>query len=388
MRILIAMAQFGLGGAESYSVTVAEQLERLGHPTTLFAAGATEHGRELAAARGLTLKVGDPVTLADLEGVDAAIVQDAASAYALAGSQIPQVFVVHGLVPFEHPGQALKPPPPVIALNDRIGRRAAAFGSRPEVVRMRQPIDIERFRPRSPARQRARRVLVFSNYLDANRMAIVRGACERLGLELAQLGVTSEPTLDPREEIAEADIVVGYGRSVLEGMAMGRAAYVWDRSGGDGWVTPENYEALESDGFSGAATDAVIDIERMCEDFAAYRPELGALGPDLVRPHVATKHVEALVPLLGGAEAPAADGELETMALLVRAEARAANRALGYEAELRRAADRTERFRLMAEAEHEARMRAEADLRELLGSKAWRLTSFLRQAGSRLRRRP
>ena len=41
--------------------------------------------------------------------------------------------------------------------------------------------------------------------------------------------------------MADADIVVGYGRSVLEAMAMGRAAYVWDHAGGDGWVTPETY---------------------------------------------------------------------------------------------------------------------------------------------------
>ena len=32
-------------------------------------------------------------------------------------------------------------------------------------------------------------------------------------------------------------------------------AYVWDTRGGDGWVTPETYPALEADGFTGAATD-------------------------------------------------------------------------------------------------------------------------------------
>jgi hypothetical protein len=388
VKVLIAMAQFGLGGTESYSATVAEQLERMGHPTTLDAPNATDEGRQLAAERGLRLRVADMATLADAEEADAAIVQDAGSAYALAPRGIPQVFVTHGLVPFEHPAQALDPAPPVVVLNDRTGRRAAATGSRPEVVRMRQPIDIERFRPRSPARQKPRRVLVFSNYLDDNRMAIVQGACEKLGLELAQRGVKSEPTLDPREEIAEADIVVGYGRSVLEGMAMGRAAYVWDRGGGDGWVTPETYEALESDGFSGAATDGVIDAERMAADFAAYRPELGTLSYDLVRQHhSAAKHADALVPLLDRTEAPATQGDLEALSLLVRAEARAANRAAQYEAELWRAAERTERFRLMADAEREERERVEGHLETVMNSTSWRLTSSLARAFSRLRRR-
>ena len=83
--------------------------------------------------------------------------------------------------------------------------------------------------------------------------------------------------------MADADIVVGYGRSVLEAMALGRAAYVWDIAGGDGWVTPETYPTLEADGFSGAATDPIIDADRMRADFASYGPELGAFGFDLVR---------------------------------------------------------------------------------------------------------
>jgi hypothetical protein len=37
-----------------------------------------------------------------------------------------------------------------------------------------------------------------------------------------------------------ADIVVGYGRSILEAIACG-VAYVHEHSGSDGWVTAENY---------------------------------------------------------------------------------------------------------------------------------------------------
>jgi hypothetical protein len=401
MRILICLSQFGLGGTETYSVTIAEQLERLGHPTRLFAGHSTSAGRELAASRGLSLTVGDPLASGGLDEVDAVIAQDAAAAYALASKgERRQLFVIHGIASFERPPQALEPAPPVVVLNDRIASRAATLAAGHEIVRLRQPIDLERFRPGRPSRPRARRVLVFSNYLGDDRLAIVEQACAESGLELARLGIRSETSVDPGQAILDADIVVGYGRSVLEAMALGRAAYVWDRGGGDGWVTAETYGALEADGFSGAATGAVVDVERMRADFASYRPELGVLGFDLARKHhSASKHAEALVRLLEQAEPPAFNEEQEALALLVRAEARAANRAgqfevqmglIAAEAEELRAALAAEREtaageRRQAAAEREGRLAAEGELATLLRSSSWRLTAPLRRAMQRLR---
>lgn len=406
MRILIALSQFLLGGTETYSVTVAEQLERLGHPTVIHAPTATGAGRELVASRGLRLAVGDlSAALADLGEVDAVLAQDSAAAYELAGGEdrLRQVFVAHGLASFEHPPAALRPGPQVVVLNDRIGARVAAVASSPQAVRLCQPIDIERYRPRGASRRKARRVLVLSNYLEADRLRLLEGACADLGLELARVGAQKEQRVDTQQAIADADIVVGYGRSVLEGMAMGRAAYVWDRGGGDGWVTPETYPALEADGFSGGATGAVIDAERLHADFAAYRPELGTLGFDLVRTHhAATKHTEALVDLLERADTPVPGGnELEALALLVRAETRATRRAAGLEheakglrnrvRELHDAVDMAQREAAFArEAEDVERTRRAATeelLGVVLGSRSWRLAAPLRRAVTWLRTR-
>ena len=402
MRILITLAHLGLGGTETYSVTVAEQLERLGHPTRLHSARTSPQGRELVASHGLRLSVGDEA-LADLDAVDAVLAQDSGSAYLLAHrARLRQIFVVHGLAPFEHPPALDGPGPEVVALNDRILTRVRALASSPRVVRMHQPIDIERFHPRAASRPRARRLLVLSNTIPADRLRLLEAACADLGLELARVGGEGRGSIAPEEAIAAADIVVGYGRSVLEGMAMGKAAYVWERGGGDGWVTPDTYPALEADGFSGAATDDLIDGERLRADLAAYTPELGACGYDLVRMHhSATKHAEAFVRLLGGEEevperpspAPPADGDLlETLALAVRAEARAANRANGIELEigrLREAFEAERAARLEAEtqlaAERSGRLAAETQLASLVRSRSWRLTSPLRRLRARLR---
>jgi hypothetical protein len=399
MRILISLARFGLGGTETYSATVAEELERLGHQVTLHAEEAYPEGRNMVASRGLRLRCGEPPPPVE---VDAVIAQDAAAAYKLANDRPAprQIFVIHGLAGFEHPPSGLWPHPPVVVLNDRTGRHAAALSSQPEVVRLRQPIDIERFRPRGGCRRRARRVLISSNYLHGDRLRTIEHVCKSLGLELIRYGTVGTRTIEPQAALADSDIVVGYGRSVLEGMAMGRAAYVWDHAGGDGWVTPDSYPALEADGFSGGATDAVIGAERLREDFAGYRPELGEVGYDLVRNHhSATEHAETLVNLLGDALSPTGDDKhLETLALLVRAETRALIRAERLEGELRRTSEqrdaeraRTEdverQLRELLEAERARTEGVERQLQTVLRSRSWRLTALLRKLGARLRRR-
>jgi hypothetical protein len=380
MRVLITLARFGLGGTETYTVTVAEQLERLGHTVTVHAAETSPEGRELLRSRGVQWSVSDPGELGEF---DAVLAQDAASAYSAASRrpELRQVFAIHGFAAYEHPPSGLHPAPPVVVLNDRVARHAAALASRPEVVRMRQPIDIQRFRPRCATRRRPRRVLLMSNYLSGARRQILDDVCRDLGLELAWIGFSGTRTAAPEAAMADADIVVGYGRSVLEGMAMGRPAYVWDYAGGDGWVTPETYPALEADGFAGAATDAIIDADRLRADFTDYRPELGSFGFDLVRVHhSATDHAESLVELLSGAGAPSSDGAFEALARLVRLEARAAIRVDQLEAEEGRLREELEALATRTEA-------AEGLLSTVLNSRSWKLAAPLRSIAARLRRR-
>lgn len=383
MRVLITLNRFGLGGTESYSVTVAEQLEMLGHPTRLHVSGATSEGRALVASRGLRMTIGDHA-LGGLDGIDAAIVQDVGSAYLLADRpELRRICVVHGLAAFEQPPGAAAGSSRAVVLNDRILRRVEALGSPPSAVRMRQPIDIQRFRPLAANRPRARRVLALSNTLGGDRLRLLEEVCGDLGLELLRVGGEDHGTSAPEQAIAAADIVVGYGRSILEAMAMGKAAYVWERAGGDGWVTPEAYPGMEADGFAGNATAELIDADRLRSDLAAYTPDLGLFGQDLVRTHhAATKHAEALVARLGDGHPD--DGEvtgadaLELLALMTRAQQRSAGHAAGLEAECLRLWG-------LVEDEQAARVAAESQLAAMARSRSWRLTAPLRRLGERMR---
>jgi hypothetical protein len=178
---------------------------------------------------------------------------------------------------------------------------------------------------------------VTSNYLDGPRADLIEGACRAAGLEVTWIGNQLRPTARPEFEIARADIVIGLGRSVLEGMAAGRAAYVFGVIGGDGWVTPATYEAMEADGFAGSADRGLVleagDIERTLRE---WRAEMGEANRDLASAHhSAREHALELIEV-ASALGPRPAGEVsaaDELARLVRLEWRSQGRLVASEAE-------------------------------------------------------
>ncbi len=383
MRLILATNHLGLGGSESYLFTVAEELDRLGHEAAIYApelgAGATA-----ARRRGIEL-VAD---LAEAGDLDAALVQDAGTSHELAGrmAELPQVFVAHSetfdlQLPPQLDGQVAA----AVALNDRVARRLAALAVPPEIVRMRQPIDIERNTVASPLPTVARRALLLSNNPVADRLELIERACADAGLELVRVGGDAGQAEDPRAALAGVEIVIGYGRSVLEAMACGRAAYVYDRYGGDGWVTGESYARLEADGFAGREPDTLVDPERLRADLRAYEPAMGPVNRDLVvANHRANVHAQELVDLLRRL-GPAARPRLphEEMARLVRLEwhAQVDAQALRRELGRRDAALEASRRETAAAVAHTEEVR-----RNYESTLSWRATSALRWARDLVRR--
>ena len=94
MRIALATQSFSsLGGSSTYLLTVAEQLERLGHEATIVGLELGEMA-ELARSRGV--RVAERVE--DVGPVDGLIAQDAPAALALTAydAEAPLLFVCHG----------------------------------------------------------------------------------------------------------------------------------------------------------------------------------------------------------------------------------------------------------------------------------------------------
>ncbi|MGI9099148.1 MAG: hypothetical protein ACR2H2_11795, partial [Solirubrobacteraceae bacterium] len=147
--------------------------------------------------------------------------------------------------------------------------------------------------------------------------------------------------------LGEADIVFGKARVILEAMACGRAAYVFDHNGADGWVTAATYDALAPDNFGGQSLREVIDEERLVADLGRYDRGMGLVNRDLVvANHAASGHAAAVVEVLGrvaGTPRGAPDGApLRELARLVRMYHRADAQAFALRAECESLAARTQ----------------------------------------------
>jgi hypothetical protein len=373
VRLLLATNHLGLGGSESYLLTVAEQFQRLGHEVAIFTA---EEGGGVPVARERGIPLCDPGEVPD--GLDAALVQDAAVSHEIADQRpsLPQLFVAHSeSFDLQAPPQFGEAVRVIVALNDRVAARMRSFAAEREV-------------------ERPRRALLLSNTPHGDRIGMLEAACAEIGLELSRVGGLRGQTSDPREALHAADVVIGYGRSVLEGMACGRAAYVYDWNGGDGWMTQESYPAIEADGIAGRSGQSIVDKDRLVADLRRYSAQMGPVNHDLViGHHRANVHAQELIELIRGLgvvpESPA-DVPLLEMARLVRLEwrARAEVHSLVAENGKLRAEMGEVETRLGA-AQLAAREEAEkaAELaRRYENSLSWRLTIPVRLLGLLLRR--
>ena len=97
----------------------------------------------------------------------------------------------------------------------------------------------------------------------------------------------------------DADIVFGKARVIDEAMASGRAAYVFDENGGEGWVTPRRTPISWPTTSVARAGQVALDEHTLAAGPRALRPDMGTVNRNLtVTNHAATKHAAALVSIL------------------------------------------------------------------------------------------
>ena len=305
----------------SYLVTVTEHLQRLGHEVRVFSAEplpSPEELRVVGVERDLPL------------APDVIYSQDAEAALLLADLYplTPQLFAAHGdrtdvWLPPQLAGVVAR----VVVFDDRTGERVRAAALPQELVRVRRPVDLELHMSRGPLPDRLSRARVHLDGFSDYRRGVVQRVLAEERIELDD----------------DAELVLGRGQAVVEALAEGRAAYVYGDDGGDGWVTPERYEALEADGFSGRLEPTATTFERLRDDLEGYDPALGPAGRELAQAHDARAHAQQLVAAFDEVKPrrDPVDAPLRELARLVRLESATARRATRAAARVQAADART-----------------------------------------------
>ena len=402
MQILISHHSFsGYGGTETYALTIGSELQHLGHRVLLYSATPTGPIAETARERGLVVTA----NYAELpDNCDALIAQDAGTAMSLAARfpDATRLYVAHSdFFPLQVPPQIEGFCHAIVAMSDRVKAFVEALAYHSTIVRLRQPVDLKRFGafPSRPA-DGCRRALLLGNYLGGSGVDVVAKACTAAGFELSVIGAHTQSTSAPEREIAIVDVVIGYGRCVVEALAGRRAAYVYGVDGCDGWVTPESYDALEADGFGGRGLTGTITPDRLTSDLAKWHPGMGEVNRQLAaQHHDAIQHATALTTLINSLRSGLRRATLtsgEEFARLVRLEWESWGRYMGALEELRRLTREIERqhseIRKLKIEAHNAMMESKADAQRLSSdverleakcaaiqnSTSWRVTRPLR----------
>jgi O-antigen biosynthesis protein len=272
VTIVLAMLSLDYAGVPTFVVTLSDELRRRGHDVTVFCPRVGRAGRPLEGRLPVA------TNLSDLPVPDVMIAHHTTSAVALRSRflEVPMVFLAHGVVSPE------SQPPPVrvdafVAINEQtVDHLFARRIPLEQIAIVRDFVNVARFAPSSPLRD-VPRVLFVSNYKKwKNHSALVR-ACAKLGFEFRAVGAPYGRSKHIERDMNNADVVVSWGRGILEAMACGRAVVSFDQTMGDGYLDETRYYASRRHNFGplGCLFDFGEDWHGLASELERYRPADG-----------------------------------------------------------------------------------------------------------------
>jgi len=273
MKILLTNHDLSYyAGTETFVYTLAVELQRTGHEVVCFSPRLGAVAQRLVTA-GVTVTADLGRAPDDVDVIHAHHRYESLLARTRY-PDLPLIFTGHGVLPWqEQPAVAALGASRYVAVSEEVRGHLIERHGVPadKVVIVRNGIDLERFRARTPLSPEPRRALILSNYMPARQRAQVRRVCRELGITVGEAGA-GNALWAVEDEIAQADLVFGLGRSALEAMAARRVVLVYDYNGGDGLVTPERFERLRQRNFSGRTHNRRFTDAELAAEIQAYGP--------------------------------------------------------------------------------------------------------------------
>ncbi|MEQ1698626.1 MAG: hypothetical protein ABMA25_00875 [Ilumatobacteraceae bacterium] len=271
-------------GSELWTYTLVAELQRRGHHATAFSP-------DLGAIASKLEALGIPCT-ADVHTVprecDVIICNhhDITTALHRRLPHVPIIAVVHGISHRDpHTGQRLPEHPVIdfeveqyVAVSEEVQTLLRASYDIDAVV-LRNFFDLGRFAwTPDPFDGVPRNILINCNYSrpQDDNVRVMREVAAHYGAQLRTIGANfQEVGWAVEDAISDSDVVVGMGRSVLEGFCMGKLALVHGRWGTGGVVTEQTYDVLKLTNFSGRNSNGRLasagEIVGLIDDAIGHR---------------------------------------------------------------------------------------------------------------------
>lgn len=133
---------------------------------------------------------------------------------------------------------------------------------------IRNFIDLNYFKTKKRFSPKIKQILINTNYntKDDEEIKIFKEVANHYGAKLAAVGMNFIISTDMQKAIEDSDIVVGMGRSVLEGMAMGKIGFVHGRWGSAGIAHAGNIEEMRTCNFSGRNSKGLMVKEEIIDN--------------------------------------------------------------------------------------------------------------------------
>lgn len=141
-----------------------------------------------------------------------------------------------------------------------------------------------------------RRLLVVSNHPPPELLDAVALLEREHGVEVRRLGMDAEFRRLTPEDLAWADGVVSIGKTAVHALAAKCPAYIYDRFGGDGWLSAERLAFESENNFSGRPRRRTLAADMLAREIFHGHPEAVAFSNSPLPPDFAARF--RLAPML------------------------------------------------------------------------------------------
>ncbi len=245
-------------GSETWTYTLAVELQRRGFSVVAYSPLQGQIARRLEA---IGVECISSLAEADQPGVIICSHHDITGELHHRFPRAPIIATVHGTLHQGLRNHEILPEHPVtdfkvnqyIAVSEEVeALLRQTYGI--ESVIVRNFFDLTRFKW-SPVLPNAvpRSIVLNDNYSTRHdeEIRVIEQVAAHYGAELRFIGANFEESWEIEDVLRQADVVVGMGRSVLEGFCMGKVALVHGRWGTGGVLTQDTYDLLKQTNFSG-----------------------------------------------------------------------------------------------------------------------------------------